>query len=197
MDIKYYHCSICDFIFKDPKAYITAEKEHHIYNQHNNSIKDPRYVKYFRSFIENAILKQTLKGNKGLDFGSGPSPVLATLLARDYNFDMDIYDLFYSPEKVYIGRKYDLITSTEVIEHLNDPIVYFELFRLMMKKDSILAVMTQFHPQNSDKFLKWHYIRDASHISFYSEVTMRKIADILELEIIYMDAYKNTVFRLK
>lgn len=43
----------------------------------------------------------------GLDFGSGPSPVLAMIMERDYGFDMDIYDLFYSPEKPY--RKNNII----------------------------------------------------------------------------------------
>ena len=93
--------------------------------------------------------------------------------------------------------KYDLITTTEVVEHLKEPMQYFELFKQLMKENSILAVMTQFHPQNSNNFLQWHYIRDASHISFYSEVTMKKIAELIGLEIVYMDSFKNTVFRIK
>jgi hypothetical protein len=176
---------------------ISPEEELFIYNLHNNSIHDSGYVDYFKRFIDKSIMSQTLYGREGLDFGSGPSPVLAMILEREYHFKMDIYDLFYAPEKVYIGKKYDLITSTEVVEHFMDPMAYFKLFRSLMKEDGLLAVMTKFHPLNNDKFLKWHYIRDDSHISFYSQETMKKIAELLKLEIVYMDKFKNTVFRIR
>lgn len=195
--VDYHRCSVCDFIYKDPAAVITPEQELYIYDQHNNSIEDPRYVRYFKDFIDNAIMSQRIDGYEGLDFGSGPSPVLAMILERDYHFKMDIYDLFYAPEKVYLEKKYDLITTTEVVEHFMDPMAYFKLFRSLMKENSLLAVMTQFHPKSNKTFLKWHYIRDDSHISFYSHETMRKIAELLELEIVYMDKVKNTAFRIK
>jgi 2-polyprenyl-3-methyl-5-hydroxy-6-metoxy-1,4-benzoquinol methylase len=35
---------------------------------------------------------------------------------------MEIYDSYFSPEKVFLGKKYNLITSTEVFEHLDDPL---------------------------------------------------------------------------
>lgn len=120
-----------------------------------------------------AILNYCSNGRNGFDFGSGPSPVLAMILERNYHFSMDIYDLFYSPHKIYESQKYDLVTVTEVIEHLLNPLQYFHLFKILLKEDSILRIMTLFHPKDRGIFVEWHYVRDMSHISFYTPKTMK------------------------
>lgn len=56
---------------------------------------------------------------------------------------MDTYDCFYSPEKVYFGKKYGLVTATEVVEHLDDPLDYFSLFENLLKDDGVLSIMTK------------------------------------------------------
>ncbi len=40
---------------------------------------------------------------------------------------MDVYDRFFPREKVYLGKKYDLLTATEVVEHLDDLPGLFQL----------------------------------------------------------------------
>jgi len=189
----FYGCHDCDFIFKSKLDILSEEEELLRYNQHNNSIDDPRYVSYFYRFLDHAVFRY-VKGNKGIDFGSGPSPVLAQILERNHGFEMDIYDLFYSPEKVYIGKKYDLVTSTEVVEHLENPLQYFRLFKDLLKPEGVLAVMTLFHHNNDDHFLKWHYIRDLTHISFYTPKTMRCIAAKVGLKLIYTNDIRFASF---
>jgi SAM-dependent methyltransferase len=181
----YYWCQSCDYIFKDQEHLISKEAELKIYEGHNNSIEDPRYVDYFKNFIDSAIVDYASKGREGLDFGSGPSPVLAQILEGDYGYTMDIYDKFYSPNPVYQGKQYDLITSTEVVEHLRNPIEYFKLFKSLLKPGGVLAIMTQFHPQASGDFINWHYMRDRSHISFFTIKTMAYIAQSVGFEIVY------------
>ncbi|MFH5835045.1 class I SAM-dependent methyltransferase [Proteiniclasticum sp. C24MP] len=192
----YHYCSNCEFISKDDRHIVSKEEELKIYNKHNNSIEDPRYVEFFYKFLNDAVFPYTTGGNQGFDFGSGPSPVLAQILERHHNYQMDIYDLFYSPEKVYIGKKYDLVTSTEVVEHLKDPIEHFELFANLLKPNGILAVMTLFHHNDSSHFLNWHYIRDWSHISFYTPKTMEYIASRVGLKIIHTNDIRYTTFML-
>jgi len=150
--LSFYYCPCCEFISRDKFAIITAEEEFRIYNLHENTIEDPRYVEYFKRFIHSAILDYCKTRGKGLDFGSGPSPVLAALLERDYDFSMDIYDLFYAPEKIYEDKKYKLITATEVVEHLKNPLDYFYQFKELLDKDGLLSIMTTFHPRNNVTF---------------------------------------------
>jgi hypothetical protein len=185
--IKTWHrCTRCDYIFLDEALHLTAEDEYKVYQNHQNSITDARYVAYFRRFIDAAIIScMSVSGAKGLDYGSGPSPVLATILARDYGIPMDIYDLYYAPEKIYLNRQYDLITSTEVVEHLADPLACFRLFKSLLNHNGLISIMTLLHPPEDDEFLKWWYIRDPSHRSFYTRSTFEHIGAIVGLEVIY------------
>ncbi len=184
--IRYYRCPACAFICKDEKAVLSKQEQRKVYENHNNSIHDPKYVDYFKKFIHAAVLKNC-KGKHGFDFGSGPSPVLAMILERDYGFHMDIYDLIYAPQKVYLGKQYDLITSTEVVEHLKNPLASFQLFKDCLKPDGLLSIMTLFSPAKQEAFLDWHYIRDKSHISFYTPKTMAMIGKKIGLKVVYTD----------
>lgn len=192
---KYHFCSNCELISKDEKHILSAEEEHAQYNLHNNSIDDPGYVAFFYRFLENAVFPFVSGGKKGLDFGSGPSPVLAELLERNHHHQMDIYDRYYAPKKVYESNQYDLITSTEVVEHLKNPLPYFKLFSDLLKENSILAVMTLFHPNDEELFWNWHYTRDPTHITFYTPRTMEYIASRTNLEVIYTNHKRFTTFR--
>lgn len=183
----YFWCQQCDYIYKDEKDYISDEAELEIYDQHHNSIEDPRYVAYFQKFIKCAIVEYASDGKVGLDFGSGPSPVLSMILEQDYGYAIDIYDKYYSPQPVYEKKQYALITSTEVVEHLKDPLEYFRLFKSLLKPQGIIAIMTQFHPQAEGKFINWHYMRDRSHVSFFTLTTMEFIAEKVGLRIVYTD----------
>ena len=191
----YHYCSYCEFISKDVSHQISTEEEIKIYNYHNNSIEDASYVAYFNHFIETSISPYISDGKFGIDFGSGPSPVLAQLLMRDYGYAMDIYDLYYAPEKLYLGKKYDLVTCTEVIEHIPNPIAVFETFKDLLQTEGVLAVMTQFHTNNLDDFKVWHYIRDKSHISFFTPRTMKVIAEKIGLKIVHTNKRKYTTFK--
>lgn len=66
---------------------------------------------------------------------------------------MVIYDLFYATNKSYINKKFDLITSTEVLEHVKDPISTFKLLVSLLKKDGVLAIIMLYQPNNDDDFL--------------------------------------------
>lgn len=193
--VTYHSCPSCEFIFKDEADLVSVEAEHEIYETHENTIENEGYVAYLRRFLDHAVFPYADEIRKVLDFGSGPTPVFSMLLERDYGLHADIYDLFYSPEKIYEGKTYDVVTSIEVVEHLVNPLVQFEIMKKALKKDGVLAVQTQFHPKDVEEFRKWYYMRDRSHIAFYTRKTMEKIAELLELDLIYCDDVRYTAFR--
>ncbi|MDY0288719.1 MAG: class I SAM-dependent methyltransferase [Sphaerochaeta sp.] len=190
----YHLCPRCELISLDAALHPSEDEAFKEYCLHENSSEDPRYVAYFRSFIEEAVLPFAPKGRTALDFGSGPSPVLATLLDGQYGYRTDCYDLFFSPEKVYLGRSYDLITSTEVIEHIGDPLSLFKLFAHLLAPGGVLSVMTLLHPRDEGKFLSWHYIRERSHITFYSRETLGRLALSCGLSLLYCDGIQLACF---
>lgn len=190
----YHVCDYCGFISKDKSDHVSTSAQQTIYDSHNNSIEDPVYVEYFNNFLKEAVLPSSTNSKSGLDFGSGPSPVLAQILSDTYGYNMDIYDLFYSPQKSYLNKTYDLITVTEVVEHLENPLDYFTLFREHLNEKGILAIMTHFHNNHDEDFLKWHYIRDRSHISFYCERTFEVIAEKMKMKVVYTNHKKFITF---
>ncbi|MFP4456989.1 MAG: class I SAM-dependent methyltransferase [Clostridia bacterium] len=193
--VTYLHCNNCEFIFKAEEDLLDESGELERYLLHENSIEDERYLEFFRKFLDQAVFKQDLIGNKVLDFGSGPEPVLAYLLEKEYDMEVDVYDLFFAPKKVYKGKEYDLITSTEVVEHLKNPLEYFLLFKKHIKEGGHLAIMTLFHDNDKEKFLKWHYLGDMSHISFYTPKTLEVIAEKIGMTLVYVDDYRYSVFK--
>jgi len=197
-DVDYFHCLQCDLIFINPKKVVSVDEEKRQYDLHENTIECEGYVRMFRDFI--AIIRRecswifSVSGNikTALDFGSGPGPVLAELLKQE-SFQVDIYDPIYAPE--LSGKQYDLITSTEVFEHFKNPIDEIKLLKKHLKKGSILAIMTLFHPQSEADFLNWWYRRDPTHISFYSPETFEFIAERFGFKIVFCD--KKRIIILK
>lgn len=193
-DIEYYKCLNCEFIHMDDNKRVTFDDEREVYDLHENSLECEGYVNMFRKFLEKAVLPFKTCG-KGLDFGSGPEPVLMQLLNRDYQFDMENYDLHFQPQKIYIGKKYDMILSTEVVEHLPDPMEIFELIYNILEDGAIFAFMTILHSNSDEDFNKWWYRRDKTHISFFSEKTLQVIADKLGFKLIYSDQKRVFTFQ--
>lgn len=192
---KYYHCPNCDFISQDELTVLSGKAEKDQYNLHNNSYEDQGYTDMFRNFLNKAVLDFVPEGKKALEFGSGPEPVLSKILRLEFAYEVDSYDYYYAPEKVYEGKKYDLITSTEVIEHLKEPMDYFRLFASLLKVDGVLGLMTVFHPMDDEKFGDWWYRRDPTHISFFTTKTIEYIGKELGLVVLYND--KKRCFSLK
>ncbi len=192
--LDYYVCRECGFIAQDRKNIVTFTEERTEYDRHENSIDNEGYVTYFKRFLDQALMPYVTSGH-GLDYGSGPEPVLSQVLRRDYALDVDIYDLHYQPEKVFEGKTYDYIITTEVIEHVQNPMEVLQLMYDHLKPHGVVALMTLFHPEDADVFLKWWYRRDITHISFFLPKTFQKMATLIGFDVIYCD--ENRYITLK
>lgn len=200
----YYLCNHCRFLFMDESKIPTAEREKAEYLTHQNTLDNDGYVNMLRTFTRKAIIPFQKKPDRGgtlkaLDFGSGPGDcVLSHILREELGYDVDIYDVFFSPGKVYTDKTYDLITCTEVSEHLQNPLDTLTLLKNLLKPGGILALTTLFHPIDKENpggeemFQQWWYRRDVTHIGFFRPETFRFIARLLEMEILVMDE-RNTV----
>jgi len=157
------------------------EKKH--YDNHHNNIESIGYVKMFEKLIKEFVQPNKAQIKNALDFGCGEGEVLPILLQR-HGLTCDRYDLYYYPQKVYDNKKYDLICSTEVIEHLSEPLEMLKTLVSHLNKDGYLLLMTSFHPATTEDFLKWYYIQDSTHIGFFNLPTFQYIADSLNLKIV-------------
>ena len=191
---EFFHCKECEFIFKNPICYVDKTNELKQYQHHNNTIESPGYVEMFEKFIDATFHPHMPKIKTALEFGSGPGPVLSELL-KQRGLDVDIYDKFFSPQKIYENKKYDLITSTEVIEHIESPLEVFELFSKHIKKNGYLALMTQFHKNEQEDFKKWWYKNDPTHICFFRPRTFEVLALACGFEVLSNDLIKSVLLK--
>ena len=181
--LDYYRCSSCGFISLDDTHRVDTKREKYQYDQHNNSLENEGYVAMFEEFIELSFAPYLEKIKTALDFGSGPTPVFSELLKRR-GLEVDIYDIFYAPKRVYEDKSYDLITSTEVFEHLSKPLEVFELLSQHLNPNGYIALMTKFPPLDDNEFLNWWYRRDATHISFFTPKSFEIMAKKEGLELL-------------
>lgn len=181
--LTYYRCNSCGFIHLDDSLMVDRDREKAQYDQHNNSLDNEGYVQMFESFIDHAIMPFHQTIQKVLDFGSGPTPVFSTLL-KQRGFEVDIYDLYYAPKKVYVDRYYDLITSTEVFEHLSKPLEALALLVKHLNPNGYIVLMTKFPPQEDEVFLNWWYRRDPTHISFFTPKSFEVMASKFGLKVL-------------
>ncbi|MFU8793237.1 MAG: class I SAM-dependent methyltransferase [Acholeplasmataceae bacterium] len=195
-DMHFHECLTCEAIFKDAKDHITPTDEKNVYDLHENSIENRGYVNYLTNFIESAVIPHvTHKPIIALDYGSGPVPVLAQILKETFNIPTDIYDPFYAKTPIKDDQTYDLITSTEVIEHVKDPIKIFKQFKKHLKPEGLLAIMTLFHPKDRPSFFNWFYIRDHTHIVFYTPKTLDILAASVGLVMIDNNGHRHATFK--
>ncbi|MBN2058001.1 MAG: class I SAM-dependent methyltransferase [Candidatus Saganbacteria bacterium] len=185
-DHTYHACPACGYIFLEGSKVISPAEEKKQYQFHNNGFDNKGYVSMQQAFIDLAVLPYCPAKGRILDFGSGPIPVLAQLLRRA-GFTVDIYDKFFAPEDAWQNNKYDLITVTEVFEHLPDPAIVLKSLASRLNKKGIIAVKTKFHPNDDKAFLDWWYRRDATHISFYTPRTFERLSEMFCLKLLMLN----------
>lgn len=184
-------CANCELVFVPPAYHLSTEGEKKRYLTHNNDPHDPGYIKFLSPVAELVVLKHPAH-SKGLDFGCGTgSPLPGMLEAKGMR--MNVFDPFFAPHFEVFDQKYDFITCTEVMEHLRNPFAETARLLQMLNPGGSLYIKTELRTPERD-FAKWHYIRDMTHISFFSKKTMDWMADKLKVAVRF-PADKIIVFR--
>ncbi|WP_455381971.1 class I SAM-dependent methyltransferase [Salinispira pacifica] len=203
---RYARCLRCDLISLDRAFRPSAAEERQRYLLHHNSEHDGGYVRFLSEFIDAAVepaaaqvrarlqLRQRAAGGSAvggshpaalrlLDYGSGPNPVLASIL-RARGFDVTLYDRCFAPDRSPLGGRYDIIILHEVAEHVAPAAALFRRLARLLPAGGELSVRTRLHPACDDRFLSWWYRSDATHVTFFGAATFEWIGsgDLFSLE---------------
>ncbi|MFT5728098.1 MAG: hypothetical protein ACI8PB_002250 [Desulforhopalus sp.] len=171
---QYNRCAICKLVFVPEPFHVTPEREKQEYDLHENNCEDEGYLRFLSRFSDPFV--KTLKDQKnGLDFGCGPGPALAGLIEQ-HGHSVALYDPLYRNDKTVLSKEYDFVTATEVVEHFRDPAKEFAQLFQMIVSGGYLGIMTKMVKDDA-AFKTWHYIRDPTHVAFYSKETFTYIAD--------------------
>ena len=182
---RYVRCQSCHLVFVPPAYFLSADEEKARYDWHQNSPEDHGYCNFLNRLY--APLQQRLSpGSHGLDFGSGPGPTLSGMFEAS-GHSVQLFDPFYANYPQLLEQRYDFITATEVLEHLQQPGRELERLWQCLKPGAWLAVMTQL-VIDQKAFSTWRYTQDQTHICFFSRETFTWLANKWSAELSFADA---------
>lgn len=169
----YLRCPSCNLVFVPECYWLNPEDEKALYDLHENDPQDRGY-RQFLSRLSVPLLERLGAQQKGLDFGCGPGPALSVIL-EEQGHQVELYDPFYHHNPTVFDKQYDFICATEVVEHMRDPKKEFTALFRMLRSGGRLGIMTKLMI-DKQAFSRWHYIRDMTHICFYSRETFEFLA---------------------
>ena len=171
---EYMRCPACSLVYVPPVHHPGPGEEKRRYDQHRNDPGDPGY-RAFLALLIDVVAPLLPPGAEGIDYGSGPGPTVSVMLG-ERGFDVVNYDPFYAPDAGALERVYDFLISTETVEHFHDPGAEWERMISLVRGGGLVGVMTDLIKDGRD-FSGWRYKDDPTHVCFYSERTMRWIAE--------------------
>jgi hypothetical protein len=166
-------CPTCKGIFVARAFLPSREEELAIYGMHDNDVEDLGYRNFVRPLVELISSQQDIH-HRGLDFGSGPGPVITKMLTEQGYF-MELFDPFFHPDTQVLGKRYDFVVACEVVEHFHYPKESFSLLKHLIAPGGKLYCRTTLIPEHIE-FSRWHYKNDNSHVFFYHTETIAWIA---------------------
>jgi len=169
-------------IFVAPGEYPTAEQERAVYDLHENSPDDPGYRRFLARLCD-PLLARLPPTSHGLDFGCGPGPTLSLMLA-EAGHRMTVFDPFYAPYPERLAWNYDVITATEVVEHLHAPGRVLADLIARLRHGGWLGIMTQRSDGVTD-LTRWRYMRDSTHVCFFARRSFDYLAEHHGLTIMF------------
>ena len=166
-------CENCKLLSRPESNLLNTQAEKARYDNHENTEHSEGYKKFVSPIVQE-VLANFNKDSHGLDFGSGPLSVIVAML-NEQDFNCDSYDLFYKNEPSLLEKKYDYITSCEVIEHFRNPKKEFEMLKNILNPNGKLICKTAPYDSSID-FGAWYYKNDPTHISIFQNKTFEWIA---------------------
>lgn len=180
----YFVCSECELVFRDPETYLDHEEEKKRYSTHDNNIENQGYVDFLMPNVK-TLLPYLKKGAKGLDFGSGPGPILDKLFAEE-DIEVKNYDPYFDYHPHLLDDKYDFITCTEAFEHFSIPFKEMVTMNAALKPGGFLLIMTEMY-RDREHFASWGYRTDPTHICFLNKKGLKWMANQWGYEILSCD----------
>lgn len=173
-DVKYFKCNSCEYLFTENPYWLDEAYKSPI------NISDTGIMMrniYFSKIVSSIIYFCFDKSAKFLDYAGGYG--IFTRLMRDIGFDFYWHD-DYTTNLLARGfeksdSRYELLTAFEVFEHFDKPVD--ELNKMLKHSDSILF-STVILPKDIPSKDWWYYgFEHGQHISFYSDKTLRTLAE--------------------
>lgn len=206
-------CSACDFVFAWPRP--SVEQLHDFYQNYKNNASYLKKVKKktLSSKRKVARLKPLAPGRKLIDIGCSIGCVVEA--AHQLGFEASGVDLsadaieaakqlfphcqFGTEDTkalIQQGNLYDVIYCSEVVEHLIDPVDFFNDIYQLLNSGGIIYLTTPDigHFSVPKDLKKWRHLSPPEHISLFTKKSMRHAIELANLEVVkFRWSHKSTL----
>ena len=194
-DLEYYKhafltkCQNCNFVFSRK---IPSQKElnKHYEGYGRNDYLSPITIKRYNELLDK--FEKFKKTGKILDVGCGVGYFLDEAKKRGW----EVYGTEYTNEAIkicknkeihmqegklnpknYTDEEFDVITSFEVLEHINNPVEEIKIFHKLLRLGGLVYLTTPNFNSISRYYLKSKYniITYPEHLSYYTPKTLKKL----------------------
>jgi len=182
---RYLRCERCGSVFLARRDLPQRDAEQHRYTQHRNTEADAGYMRFLAPLMSAVRQQQSPLRHVGLDFGSGPEPVVARVLQRE-GFTVQLYDPFFASDaSVLVHGRYDFVICCEVMEHFFSPREEWRQLRALLRPPSnssskvyaMTELLTRERAEDAAAFARWGYKNDFTHVFFYTPRALEYIRD--------------------
>lgn len=187
-DVKYFKCDICGHLFTEDPFWLDEAYSRSI-NLSDTGLLDRNI--YFSKVLSVLIFFCFDKKGSFLDYAGGYG--VFTRLMRDIGFDFYWHDpytqnLFANgfEKDLKSNSRFELLTAFEVFEHLVNP---KEELEKMLEFSDTIVFSTELMPQEVPDPKDWWYygFNHGQHISFYTESTLKTLANQFKLNYYNVD----------
>lgn len=182
-------CRDCGFVFA-VQIPTVAELTAHYNTYSRNDYISPITVKRYEELLDG--FEAYRKTNKIIDVGCGNGHFLKVALQRGW----EVYGTEYTDEAIaqckakgilmqqgelnpanYATESFDVITSFEVLEHINTPHQEIKHFHTLLRQGGLVYLTTPNFNAVSKNLLKenWSVVEYPEHLSYYTPKTLRKL----------------------
>ncbi len=191
---KFFRCGYCGFSWAHPDSLPDEAAAAQRYSNHRNDAADQGYTQFLSGIIEKAFFYYSGKPESVIDWGSGPSPVASRML-EGLGLSVFSWDPNFSSSEIPRKEFYDLGVCIETAEHFIHPRKDFADFFRTLKPGAYAVIHTHLAPADDDAFLRWWYIEDITHVSFYSRYSLEILGAMVSARVIAVENEKLAVFR--
>lgn len=204
-------CRECGMVFSSRNP-TTEELENHYKGYGRNDYLSPLTVKRYNEILDK--LEKFRKTNKLIDVGCGIGYFAEVAISRGW----EVYGTEFTDNAIaiceakgiqmqkgvlnpdnYEAGSFDVVTSFEVIEHINNPIAETSNFNKLLRKGGALYITTPNFNSLLRYYLKGNYnvIGWPEHLSYYTPATLNSLLKSQGFKKVFIQATGISLTRLK
>jgi 2-polyprenyl-3-methyl-5-hydroxy-6-metoxy-1,4-benzoquinol methylase len=189
-------CKSCNFVFCERKPSEQELVNHYLLYSRGTSISSITIHRYEQLLDEFERFRKT---NNILDIGCGDGHFLEVAKARNWN----VYGTEFTTEAIQVVRKkgikmklgsldpnnyendfFDVVTSFEVIEHINNPVDEIRAIKMILRTGGLVYLTTPNFNSVSRNIVgaNWNVIEYPEHLSYYTRSTIQKLFSTVGLK---------------